>query len=109
MMALGDSANAGHGLHEVAMYHDSPINEEQVNNMGSPDTDLSAGDYNDNDSSNIYPPEDHGEGEHEHEANADFDADLENFLSMNNGFEPDDGVDELDGTGIDGNLSKQGI
>lgn len=105
MMALGESANAGRGLSEVAMYHDSPINEDQVNDMGSPDTELSTGDYNNNDNSNIYPQEDHGEGEDE--VDPAFDDRPQDILSMNDGFQPDDEVDELDDTEIDGDLSKQ--
>ncbi|GAP86420.1 putative conserved glutamic acid-rich protein [Rosellinia necatrix] len=57
MMALGESANAGRGLSEVALYHDS-VEEEQVNRLETPDTDFSTAEYNDGESGSIYPQED---------------------------------------------------
>ncbi|KAI3337045.1 hypothetical protein HD806DRAFT_542774 [Xylariaceae sp. AK1471] len=64
MRALGESANAGRGLSEVATYRDSsPMEEEQASNVGSPNTDFSVdGDYNDDDGQ-IYPQEDHEDGD----------------------------------------------
>ncbi|KAI0118916.1 hypothetical protein GGR51DRAFT_554605 [Nemania sp. FL0031] len=62
MMALGESANAGRGLSEVALYHDSSsLDGEQVNDAGSPDTDISTGNYNDGESGSIYALEDYEE------------------------------------------------
>ncbi|KAJ8128297.1 hypothetical protein O1611_g5338 [Lasiodiplodia mahajangana] len=59
MMALGESANAGRGLSEVALYHDSSsLDGEQVNDAGSPDTDFSTGDYDDGENGSIYGQED---------------------------------------------------
>ncbi|KAI1824855.1 hypothetical protein F4861DRAFT_221985 [Xylaria intraflava] len=60
MMALGESANAGRGLSEVALYHDSPsIGDWQGSDMGSPHTDiLLGGDYNDGENSNDYLQDD---------------------------------------------------
>ncbi|KAI1149006.1 hypothetical protein F4825DRAFT_469601 [Nemania diffusa] len=64
MMALGESANAGRGLSEVALYNDSSsMDGEQVHDAISPNTDFSADDYNDGESSNMYPQEDYEEGD----------------------------------------------
>ncbi|KAI0449528.1 hypothetical protein F5B21DRAFT_518102 [Xylaria acuta] len=63
MMALRESANAGRGLSEVALYRDSPMDEEGANDVESPDTDFSNGDYNDGESDNIYLQEDYEEGD----------------------------------------------
>ncbi|KAI0816361.1 hypothetical protein GGR55DRAFT_685957 [Xylaria sp. FL0064] len=72
MMALGESANAGRGLSEVGLYREaSSIGEEQVDGVGSPDTNFSTADYNDGESGSMYPQEDFEEsdivdsGEHE--------------------------------------------
>ncbi|KAI0866815.1 hypothetical protein F4860DRAFT_4685 [Xylaria cubensis] len=63
MMALGESANAGRGLSEVAMYRDSSsMDEEGPYDVESPDTDFSNGDYNGGESDNIIPQEDYEEG-----------------------------------------------
>ncbi|KAI0539822.1 hypothetical protein GGR58DRAFT_201770 [Xylaria digitata] len=63
MMALGESANAGRGLTQVALYRDSPsMDEERIDDAGSPDTDFSTGGYNDGEGS-IYPQEDYEEGD----------------------------------------------
>ncbi|KAI2630432.1 hypothetical protein GGS21DRAFT_200726 [Xylaria nigripes] len=53
MMALGDSANAGRGLSEVALYRNSPsIDDWRGSDLGSPHTDISiGGDYNDGENS----------------------------------------------------------
>jgi len=50
MRALTESANAGRGLSEVALYRDpSTVEEDRASNADSPDTDLSVGDdYQDN-------------------------------------------------------------
>ncbi|KAI1360635.1 hypothetical protein F5Y08DRAFT_44690 [Xylaria arbuscula] len=46
MMALGESANSGRGLSEVGLYRDSPsLQDEQVDDVNSPDTNFSTGDY----------------------------------------------------------------
>jgi hypothetical protein len=64
MMALGESANAGRGLSEVALYNDSSsMDEKQVHDGISPDTDFSADEYNDGESGNMYPQEDYEEGD----------------------------------------------
>lgn len=63
MMALGESANAGRGLSEVALYHDSSsMDGEQVDDVRSLDTDFSTGDYNAEESGSTYPQEDEEEG-----------------------------------------------
>ncbi|KAI8947154.1 hypothetical protein F4801DRAFT_592798 [Xylaria longipes] len=64
MMALGESANAGRGLSEVALYRDSAsMDEEGAIDVESPDTNFSNGDYNDGESDNIYLQEDYEEGD----------------------------------------------
>ncbi|KAI0909845.1 hypothetical protein F4823DRAFT_638525 [Ustulina deusta] len=64
MMALGESANAGRGLSEVGLYRDSsPMDGEQVDDVGSPDTNFSTGNYNDGESESVYPQEDFEEGD----------------------------------------------
>ncbi|KAI0419970.1 hypothetical protein F5X98DRAFT_362069 [Xylaria grammica] len=64
MMALGESANSGRGLSEVGLYRDSSsMDGERVDDVGSPDTDFSTGDYNDGESGSIYPQEDYEEGD----------------------------------------------
>ncbi|TGJ78757.1 hypothetical protein E0Z10_g10003 [Xylaria hypoxylon] len=64
MMALGESANAGRGLSEVALYRDSSsVDEERLDDVRSHDTDFSTGDYNDGESESIYPQEDYEEGD----------------------------------------------
>ncbi|KAI1110269.1 hypothetical protein F5Y14DRAFT_444126 [Nemania sp. NC0429] len=66
MMALGESANAGRGLSEVALYHDSSsIDGEQVDDVRSLDTDSLTGGHNAEESASIYPPEDEEEEEEE--------------------------------------------
>ncbi|KAI1128556.1 hypothetical protein F5Y10DRAFT_291973 [Nemania abortiva] len=62
MMALGESANAGRGLSEVALYHDSSsIDGEHVNDLESPDTDFSTGNYNDGEGGSTYVQDDYEE------------------------------------------------
>ncbi|KAI1281393.1 hypothetical protein F5Y07DRAFT_386734 [Xylaria sp. FL0933] len=64
MMALGESANAGRGLSEVGLYREaSSMGDEQVDGVGSPDTNFSTADYNDGESGSIYPQEDFEESD----------------------------------------------
>ncbi|KAJ8120495.1 hypothetical protein ONZ43_g2807 [Nemania bipapillata] len=64
MMALGESANAGRGLSEVALYNDSSsVDGEQVHDGISPETDFSADDYDDGESGNPYPQAAYEEGD----------------------------------------------
>ncbi|KAI1752411.1 hypothetical protein F4782DRAFT_153511 [Xylaria castorea] len=124
MMALGESANAGRGLSEVALYRDSsPMDEEGANDVESPDTDFSNGDYNDGESDNIIPQEDYEEGgtvnddgqqnslpvavetQSEHILDQDKETDeLGNDEDQNSIGNSTDAVDELDVS-----VSKQGI
>ncbi|KAI1180082.1 hypothetical protein F4777DRAFT_574364 [Nemania sp. FL0916] len=60
MMALGESANAGRGLSEVVLYHDSSVDEEQVDGVESPNTDFSTGN-NDGETGDISQQGDHQE------------------------------------------------
>ncbi|KAI0481633.1 hypothetical protein F4859DRAFT_512776 [Xylaria cf. heliscus] len=64
MMALGESANVGRGLSEVALYRDSSsMDEEGTNDVEGPDTDFSNVDYNDGESDSIYPQEEYEEAD----------------------------------------------
>ncbi|KAK5632049.1 hypothetical protein RRF57_007763 [Xylaria bambusicola] len=61
-MALGESANAGRGLSEVGLYRDSSsLQEEQVDDVGSPATNFSNGDYDDVDTGSMHEQEDFAE------------------------------------------------
>ncbi|KAI0446100.1 hypothetical protein F4803DRAFT_547618 [Xylaria telfairii] len=124
MMALGESANAGRGLSEVALYRDSlSMDEEGANDVESPDTDFSNGDYNDGESDSIYPQEDYEEGEavndygQQNSSPAAIEEHLEHILDQDRetdelGEDEDENsignstndVDELDAS-----ISKQGI
>ncbi|KAI0527823.1 hypothetical protein F5B22DRAFT_640801 [Xylaria bambusicola] len=94
MMALGESANAGRGLSEVGLYRDSsPLQEEQVDDVGSPDTNFSTGDYDDGDTGSILEQENFIEtggsdtGELENSPPLDTEAQLEHASVHDEGFD----------------------
>jgi hypothetical protein len=124
MRALGESANAGRGLSEVAIYRDSsPRDEEQAGGVGSPNTDFSVdNDYNDNEGQ-IDQQETHEEGHimnHGGERNSPpvtGERRSEHFTDQD---EEDGGLDNDDGDFVDDSavalnheqdvsISKQGI
>ncbi|KAI1743613.1 hypothetical protein F4680DRAFT_444890 [Xylaria scruposa] len=89
MMALGESANAGRGLSEVALYRDSSsMDEEGPHDAESPVTDFSNGDYNGGESDNLIPQEDYEERdttsdyERQNSPPAAFEAQLEHILDQ---------------------------
>ncbi|KAI8634952.1 hypothetical protein F5Y19DRAFT_131289 [Xylariaceae sp. FL1651] len=107
MMALGDSANTGRGLSEVALYRDSPsIEMEQANHAESHGTDLSVGgDYDSDESNPIYQLEDHEEGNtvkvdegHNSPSNT-IEAQLDHASNQN------EEADEFDDNGSDGKFT----
>ncbi|KAI0202761.1 hypothetical protein F4808DRAFT_458480 [Astrocystis sublimbata] len=63
MMALAESANAGRGLSEVALYRESSIDDDGVDDVESLDTDISDYDHNDGDSESIHQQDDYEEGD----------------------------------------------
>lgn len=96
MMALGESANAGRGLSEVALYHDSSsMDGEQVDDVRSLDTDFSPGGHNAEESGSIYPQEDDEEAE---EGSAINDGEEQNspLAPLENILDRQEEIDEFD-------------
>ncbi|KAI1426223.1 hypothetical protein F5Y12DRAFT_713465 [Xylaria sp. FL1777] len=125
MMALGESANAGRGLSEVGLYRDSPsIDEEQVDDVGTPNTNFSTGDYDDGESEGIDLQEDFEDGdalngdEHQSSPIVTTDVQLEHISDPHDeidGFENENEEDSVDGSADAtdhenyASISKQGI
>ncbi|KAJ2984939.1 hypothetical protein NUW58_g5802 [Xylaria curta] len=124
MMALGESANAGRGLSEVALYRDSiSMYEDGADDVESPDTDFSTGDYNDGESSNVYPQDNYeggdsfDDGEHQSSPPATTEAQFESVLNQDKKSEEfdndpeqnsgDGSADAVDDVAV--SISKQGI